>query len=160
MTIGCVAMAYFILQIIPNLFSRLYVQTLNIGAAFLTTLTILMDYSRLNLYLLLFQMYIVVFGVLGLFFLLKKLIKNQQPSIVETRYITLFFFILILTVINDVLHAAERIETGLFFHYAIVLFFLGQSFILARKFSNSFRQVEVLYEEIKEKIWFWPFLFL
>ena len=76
----------------------------------------------------------------------------KKINIFETKLLIIFFFIIILVTINDTLiiyNAEARVSMV---PYGIVVFFVGQAFILARKNARAHNESEYLRENLEHEV--------
>ncbi|MBN2653165.1 MAG: adenylate/guanylate cyclase domain-containing protein [Spirochaetales bacterium] len=84
--------------------------------------------------------------MIGYFFyvLIAAMSKRRNGSVIG--FIAVLF--LIITAVNDILFDNQIIKTGYYAPYGLFLFIFAQSFLLSLKFSNAFKSVEQLSENI------------
>ncbi len=62
------------------------------------------------------------------------------------------FFVMILAMTNDILYHNQIIETGYFGPLGVFFFIFAQSFLLAQRFSRTFKDVEVLSRDLEQRV--------
>ncbi|GAH06373.1 unnamed protein product, partial [marine sediment metagenome] len=71
---------------------------------------------------------------------------------IEAFVFLLGFFILLLTVINDMLHVERIIQTGFFVPFGLFAFILSQAFLLSYRFSTALTTVETQQKELRDTL--------
>jgi len=66
------------------------------------------------------------------------------------RIIMIGFFIMGITLVNDILYTGEIINTGFYTHTGVFIFILFQAGVLSLRFSNAFSRAQRLSEDIRE----------
>ncbi len=79
--------------------------------------------------------------------LIRAVLHRRKGSIV----ILIGVIILLTTMVNDVLHIIQIVQTGYFLKYGWLCFVFIQAFVLAVNFSQAFYEIEQLSHEIAEK---------
>ncbi len=90
------------------------------------------------------QLLILGFSFYGFFVVLKAWRRKKEESGIFLIGFTIFF----LTLINDILYSNEIIQTSHYFPDGLLVFIFAQSFLLAIRFSKSFRQAEQLSQQL------------
>ncbi len=86
--------------------------------------------------------------MLGICFsLIRSVIHKRKGSVIILTGVV----ILLATMINDILHIVQIIETGYFLKYGWLCFVFIQAFVLSVNFSQAFEEIEQLSREITEK---------
>ena len=90
--------------------------------------------------------YLVVFSALYAFWGIFKISIKRNTS----KLLLVPNFLIIGSIVNDVLSIYEIIHTPLIFSYAIFLFIIAQSILLSRHFSMAFHNVELLSDKLQK----------
>jgi PAS domain S-box-containing protein len=92
---------------------------------------------------------ITVLTILYSFFVLIVSLKHRN---IEALVFLFGFLILAITVINDILHVDEIIQTALFAPFGLFFFILSQAFLLSYRFSNAMSTVETQQKDLKNAL--------
>ncbi len=98
----------------------------------------------LNLY----EIITLITVIYGLYVIFVSL--NQKR--IEASVFLLGFAILCLTIINDMLHVENIIQTGFFAQFGFFFFMLSQSFLLSYRFSTALTTVETQQIELRDTL--------
>jgi signal transduction histidine kinase len=137
----------FITNLVPNIWTRKPSQLLTVITIIYSFLTIFTNAKFFSSFLSIYQVVLLSYMSIGLGLLIKEsLLKNK---IAQTSL--LGFFIFVLTVVNDILVGKVIIQSVILSPYGFIAFIFIQSYLLAKKFSDTYEQNELLLEEIKLK---------
>jgi PAS domain S-box-containing protein len=84
--------------------------------------------------------------IYGLYVIFASLAQKR----IEAFVFLLGFVILSLTIINDILHVENIIQTGFFAQFGFFFFMLSQSFLLSYRFSTALTTVETQQKELRD----------
>jgi PAS domain S-box-containing protein len=98
----------------------------------------------LNLY----EIITLITVIFGLYVIFASLAKKR----IEASVFLLGFVILCLTIINDMLHVENIIQTGFFAQFGFFFFMLSQSFLLSYRFSTALTTVETQQIELRDTL--------
>jgi PAS domain S-box-containing protein len=84
--------------------------------------------------------------IYGLYVIFTSLAQKR----IEAFVFLLGFVILSLTIINDMLHVENIIQTGFFAQFGFFFFMLSQSFLLSYRFSTALTTVETQQKELRD----------
>ncbi len=93
-----------------------------------------------------YSLLIILFAIYGLYVLIRATANKKEGA----GLLLAGGIMLLLAGINDALHSNFTINTGLFVPFALFAMIFIQAFILSRRFTNAFTQVEVLTDELQE----------
>ncbi|MDH5721055.1 MAG: SpoIIE family protein phosphatase [Spirochaetia bacterium] len=120
---------------IPRLFSKI------INVIFFVSLPFLIFEAKIYTILLVPYQYIYLLGgPFCIYFLMKALIKKREGS----NIIIWGFIVLFITVINDILHTNEVIDTFQLTGLGSLAFIFFQAYLLSKKFVGAFEESEEL----------------
>ncbi|NBU99065.1 MAG: hypothetical protein EBS19_12800, partial [Spirochaetia bacterium] len=86
------------------------------------------------------------------FYSINHLIKSVRRKREGAKTFLAGSLIFALFIINDILHANQIINTGQYTPLGLVAFIFSQSFLLTSRFSNAFRQVKDLTQNLEKKV--------
>ena len=86
--------------------------------------------------------------IYGLYVIFASLAQKR----IEASVFLLGFAILCLTIINDMLHVENIIQTGFFAQFGFFFFMLSQSFLLSYRFSTALTTVETQQIELRDTL--------
>jgi two-component system sensor histidine kinase ChiS len=95
--------------------------------------------------LLTFFMILVMVTSLYIFLVLPQAYRHGRDG---AGVFMLGFFVIILTSVNDILNAEAVITTGYYAEFGFFLFIFSQAFLLSKRFSRAFSDVESLSERL------------
>jgi PAS domain S-box-containing protein len=84
--------------------------------------------------------------IYGLYVIFASLAQKR----IEAFIFLLGFVILCITIINDMLHVENIIQTGFFAQFGFFFFMLSQSFLLSYRFSTALTTVETQQKELRD----------
>lgn len=146
MSIGYTLFALFLGSLYPDEFSQRIMQIL-IGINLTLVPVILFTPARIYSYTVDFHQLLIFIGVLfAAWELIKAILRGRDGAIV----ISVTSFVLILTVINDILYNQQVIFTFQMVGFGLFIFIISHSFILSMKFSRAFATIEALSENLKK----------
>ncbi len=97
--------------------------------------------------LLFYEIFTVISIAYALFVIIKAILNHKTDA-----YVFLFgFFILFITLINDILYQSEIIFTGDFFSYGLFAFILIQGILISMRYSAAFTQIKYLSETLNQQ---------
>ena len=140
------AFATFIYTIYPQEFSKIILrifQSLGILFGLIVVLTPARVYSHT---LVAYELIAVIAGIYLAYTVILAMVREREGSI----FITGGFLFLFLTVVNDILHTQNLIQTGFFAPFGLFVFILVQSFMLSRRFSKAFSVAEAMSEYLSK----------
>ena len=88
--------------------------------------------------------------IYGLYVIFASLAQKR----IEASVFLLGFVILCITIINDMLHVENIIQTGFFAQFGFFFFMLSQSFLLSYRFSTALTTVEIQQKELRDTLEF------
>jgi PAS domain S-box-containing protein len=100
--------------------------------------------QTLNLY----EIITLITVIYGLYVIFASLAQKR----IEAFIFLLGFVILCLTIINDMLHVENIIQTGFFAQFGFFFFMLSQSFLLSYRFSTALTTVETQQIELRDTL--------
>ncbi len=92
--------------------------------------------------------FIIVFLICSyiIYALINAMLKKRK----DVLLVLISFFILFISIVNDVLFLNLVVYTGLSLPYGVFLFILSQSFLLSIRFSKAFNDIESLTVQLEE----------
>lgn len=137
---GIPAFTAFVGQIFKEEFSSVVLK-ISLTAAFIgTTITFMMPPQVFTLIPVPYEILIVGLSLYGYFVAYKAWRKGKGESVIFLLGFTVFF----ITIINDILHSNEIVQTANYFPEGLLIFIFAQSFLLAVRFSRLFRKAKSL----------------
>lgn len=94
-----------------------------------------------------FEGLLIVLCLYAIYVLIKAIKRRKKGAKTFLIGFTIFYF----SAINDALFFNGLIDTGYLNHVGLFFFIFFQSFLISRKFSNAFFEVEAMTIELKEK---------
>jgi PAS domain S-box-containing protein len=141
------AFALFMQSIFDKFSKRLLHLITTLGVAFsgivLFTPARIFSYT-LNVY----EITTLITFIYGLYVIFVSLPKMR----IEAFAFLLGFFILLITVINDMLHVERIIQTGFFVPFGLFAFILSHAFLLSYRFSTALATVETQQIELRDTL--------
>jgi signal transduction histidine kinase len=137
---------YYIKSIFPKETNEKYVRWIGVMGIVHSVLVLLMPLRFLGILIVLIQIMAVITCVFCAAVGIKALIHKREGSWL------LFggFFVIISTIVNDILYHQNLIHTQFLTSYGIAIFILANTLLLAIKYSKSFHKIEALTEELME----------
>ena len=123
-------------------------RTIDYSMIFLILTVILLPTIYFTKTLLTFQI-ITIFSLLYTIYIFIKAIKNKRVG--ARSFLTGFTFFSCF-VLNDIFFANNIINTGYYLTHGFIIFIFSQSFVLTKWFSNAFKQVKELSENLELKV--------
>ena len=93
-----------------------------------------------------------VLTILALIYSFYVLIISLAHKKIEALIFLVGFLILGMTIINDMLHVDEIIQTGYFSPFGFLFFILSQSFLLSYRFSTAMSTIETQQKELRDTL--------
>lgn len=139
-TVAFTFLVMFINEIFINEVNKKYLKILKIISAVYVIINIFIK-DEINDYFLLPYQVIIVINFLFLLYYVFKAVKNKREG---AKIVFSGLIIIFIIVINDALTSIGVIKIDFLLPYGLFIFLFFQSFMLAKKFSKSFTQVENL----------------
>lgn len=118
-----------------------------LGVCVVITLTTIFTPARIHSNLVIpFEIIVLIFIVYGIYTSFKAILHHREGAGI---FLT-GFMILIATTINDILYANRMINTGHVAPFGLFTFIFFQAFLLSRRFSKAFQDVENLSHDLKK----------
>lgn len=95
-----------------------------------------------------YQIIIIIAGGHFVYILSLAVIHKEEGAVIFLSV----FFILLLTMVNDIFYNNQILHTGYFGPLGIFIFISAQSVLLARRFSRAFSEVEQLSERLESRV--------
>ena len=95
-----------------------------------------------------YQTILLMFISYILYISIRTIINKRESA--KTMLLGFLFFGM--TIINDILHSNNVINTGFYAPYGFVIFIFSQSFLLTRRFANAFNEVKILSKNLEKKV--------
>jgi len=111
---------------------------------FALALLLLLSPLRIGVFLLIFEIAVLAFMVYSAFFFPRVIKRKRQGAIV----MLLSLIVLIASGTNDILNDMNVLNTGYYTPFGMFTLIFSQSWILAKKFTNAFNDVENLTEQL------------
>ena len=159
-----IKLEYFCATILSPMFFMLYIEHLipgllfkKINKIFIIAFCILcipfIFLSAYN-YSLLIQVYQIYALLLStyIFYILIKNINKQNKHHKEIVGVIAYISIIIFCIVNDTLRVYQVLNTPLISQYGVILFFIGQALLIARKNAEAFYESEYLKENLKIEV--------
>ena len=141
----------FFHHLIPSLnLSRYFSKFLTWASVALCGCAAILDYKSLSSLLPIFQIEFLSLCAYLIVKLTWHAFKGKNYRF-ESRATLIFLVLSVCAGVNDALYINGVINSVYLITYSQIIFFLGQSFVLARNFSNAFTRVDQLHKELIEK---------
>lgn len=138
----------FIYSLFTDKILKIFIIIMLIISSIFSLITLMTPVSISSWLIPAFQLATLTAGLYIVFILVKNsLRKNKQAIIILVGFITMF-----VTVINDILYAADVINTAYTISYGILLFIIFQSTVMTIRFAHSFIEVERQQKLLKKTI--------
>jgi signal transduction histidine kinase len=127
---------------------------LPINLLFLSNMIFVLIGGRfMSQYLIVLQISILVSSVFTFARIFKSL-RNPQSNeeSYNAKFIILFFLILVIVAISDILSSRGIVPFPQFLGYAIVMFLLGQTYLVARSNNRAWNESDRLYHKLEDEV--------
>jgi serine phosphatase RsbU (regulator of sigma subunit) len=104
--------------------------------------------TEISSYTLPYETIVIIAGLYIIAILIIAAVKKKEGALI----VIAGFFILFLTVINDILYSNQLINTGYITPFGLFIFVFSQAFLLSKRFSRSFSMAETLSLELEDKV--------
>ncbi|MEM7183096.1 MAG: SpoIIE family protein phosphatase [Spirochaetota bacterium] len=132
-------------SVYPEDFSKRLRQAIVATGISYSIITLLSDSTFFTKILLSYQILILLIISYYIWFLSKILYRRRKGA----KTIVLGMIPFIFVTINDILHTANEVNTGLYLPIGLFLFLISQSAILSMRFSKAFLRVESISSRLK-----------
>lgn len=137
--------AKYIFNLIPNIFPRILLNTLNSIFFICSLIVVLLPANLYTHTVTLIQPLIILYGILGCYYLLKSPKSHFKDA--SLLFISLTF--MLAATINDILFHETSIKSIILVPYALILFIFLHGILLGRKFASSYVHSKFLASELK-----------
>jgi signal transduction histidine kinase len=140
------AFATFIYTIYPQEFSKIILRIFqSVGVLFglIVALTPVRVYSHT---LVAYELITIIAGTYLIYVVILATVRRREGA----TFIAGGLLFLFLTVVNDILHTQNLIQTGFFAPFGLFVFILVQSFMLSLRFSRAFSEAEAMSEYLSK----------
>jgi PAS domain S-box-containing protein len=141
------AFALFMHSLFPN-FSKKILRIIEILAIVFAAIVVFLP-ARIASYTINPYEVITIGGLLYSFYII--IVSLRQRNI-EALVFLVGFLILAITIINDMLHVDEIIQTGFFTPFGFLFFILSQAFLLSYRFSTAMSTVETQGKDLRDAL--------
>ena len=138
----------FITILYPMEINSIFQKIINGICLFLVTYVIIFPPLYFSSSLLYYEIVLFIFVIYSMYIFIRAILNNREGA--KTILIGFFFFGA--TIVNDILHDNNVINTGLYASYGLVIFIFSQSFLLTSRFANAFHQVKDLSLNLEKKV--------
>ena len=144
MNVGVIPTALMLRELFPKEFGKKLVSVINIIFGVITLFVLFFPPQLFTQSVTISQISILLLGLLSFILLIKSVARKREGAVLYFTGYALF----LLSIVNDVLYNEDVIETGNLFAVGIFSFIFFQAILLARRFSNAFKQAETLSNEL------------
>jgi PAS domain S-box-containing protein len=142
--LGLPIFTIFIYTLFPQEFHKIILrvfQSLEILLGLTVILTPAVIYSHT---LTTYELITIIVGIYLVYVVVSAAVRKREGSL----FIAGGFLFLFLTVVNDILHTQNLIQTDVYAPFGLFIFILVQSFMLSQRFSRAFSQAEAMSENL------------
>ncbi len=143
-TVSVALFAVFLYVVFPETFARTVVSTVLATAAFFSLLVLVCTPNFFTRAIVPFQWFTVIITLYSLYAILRACYQQIDGSIP----FLLGYLTLMITFMNDILHVNEYIQTGQYISLGLFLFIFSQAFLISRRFSRAFNELETAMGEL------------
>ena len=145
--LGVLAFALFMHSLFPN-FSKKILRIIEILALIFAAIVVFVPASISSYTVNPYE--VITIGILIYSFYIIMVSLRQRN--IEALVFLVGFLILAITVINDMLHVDEILQTGFFAPFGFLFFVLSQAFLLSYRFSAAMSTVETQQKDLRDAL--------
>ncbi len=138
----------FISILYPMEINSIFQKIINGISLFLVAYVIFFPPLYFSSSLLYYEIVLFIFIIYSIYIFKRAILNNREGA----KIILIGFFFFGMTVVNDILHDNNEINTGLYASYGLVIFIFSQSFLLTSRFASAFHQVKDLSLNLEKKV--------